>query len=205
MAVTAVVFDMGGVLIELGPVSEILGADTSLSPDDFWPAWLKSESVRAFESGRLEPDAFAESIIAEIGLSMTPAELLASFAAWPKGLFEGAAALAADVRQVAETALLSNTNRLHWETQVDAAETQGLFDRQYLSYAIGLVKPDAAIFQYIVEDLERPASEILFLDDNQINVDGARAVGLLAERTLGPSEARAAVMRHGLAIGDGTA
>jgi len=199
--VTAVIFDMGGVLIELGPVSEILGDSASLAVDDFWSAWLHSESVRAFESGKIEAAEFALGIIAEVGLKVEPAALLESFASWPKGLFPGAETLVADVGRVAVTGLLSNTNRLHWEGQRDAEIMRSLFDREYLSFMVGLVKPDADIFEYIVQDLDRPADEILFLDDNQINVDGARAVGLQAELTLGPAEARAAVARHGLAVG----
>jgi len=200
MAVTAVVFDMGGVLVELGPVSEILGKDSSVTVDDFWPAWLESESVRAFESGQMSATEFADAIIPEINLSMTSAELLESFAAWPKGLFPGAERLVAEVGRVAATGLLSNTNRLHWETQIDASVMQALFDREYTSFTIGLVKPDAAVFEYVAQDLDRSPAEILFLDDNQINVDGARATGMLAERVVGPAEARAAILQHGLVL-----
>ncbi len=39
---------------------------------------------------------------------------------------------------------------------------------------------------------------ILFLDDNQINVDGARAAGWSAEVAKGPAEAAAALERYGL-------
>jgi len=200
MTVTAVVFDMGGVLIELGPVSEILGRDSSLAVEDFWPAWLKSDSVRAFESGQIEADEFADTIIAEIGLTMTSAELLASFSVWPKGLYAGAEALVAEVRRVADTGLLSNTNRLHWETQIDADVVAGMFDHEYTSFTIGLVKPDAGVFEFVAQDLDRAAAEILFLDDNQINVDGARATGMAAEKVVGPAEARTAILDHGLVL-----
>ena len=39
---------------------------------------------------------------------------------------------------------------------------------------------------------------ILFLDDNQINVDGARAVGLRAELVRGVDQARRALRTAGL-------
>jgi len=43
----------------------------------------------------------------------------------------------------------------------------------------------------VILDLGCPAEQILFLDDNQINVDGARAAGLLAERAVGVTQAQA--------------
>ena len=189
---------MGGVLVELGPIQEILGADSETSVEDFWAGWLASESVRAFERGRMEPEEFATAIVGEVGIDLTPDELLANFMAWPKGMYPGAEALVADVNEVADTGVLSNTNRLHWESQADSDIMRGLFTREYLSFAIGLVKPDADVFEHIVADLNRPAETILFLDDNQINVDGARACGLAAERVLGPTEARAAIASHGV-------
>lgn len=194
---------MGGVLVELGPIQEILGEGTDTSIEDFWSEWLASESVRAFERGQMQPAEFAAAIVAEVGIDLTPEELLANFAKWPKGMYPGAEALVADVNQVADTGVLSNTNRMHWETQTDNEVMRGLFAREYLSFAIGLVKPDADVFEYIVADLDRPAAAILFLDDNQINVDAARASGLASERVLGPAEARSAIAAHGLALPTG--
>ncbi len=50
----------------------------------------------------------------------------------------------------------------------------------------------------MVEDLGVEAGRVLFLDDNQINVDGALAAGLQAEVTKGPIEAGAVLARYGL-------
>jgi FMN phosphatase YigB (HAD superfamily) len=62
------------------------------------------------------------------------------------------------------------------------------------------VKPDREIYDYVLAELGCPASKVLFLDDNQINVDGARIAGLHAERARGTNEARAALARHGLTL-----
>ena len=50
------------------------------------------------------------------------------------------------------------------------------------SCEIGLAKPDPAYFEKAVAMIGAPAAEILFVDDQQENVDGARSVGLVAER-----------------------
>ena len=96
------------------------------------------------------------------------------------------------------TAVLSNTNELHWNTQPDHDVLQRSFDREYLSFRIGVVKPDAAIYEHAVDDLGVDAAQVLFLDDNQVNVDGARAAGLRSELARGPEQARAALVDHGV-------
>ena len=52
------------------------------------------------------------------------------------------------------------------------------------------MKPDREIFQHALDALDCAASDVLFLDDNQINVDGARKVGLDAHRAVGTEDAR---------------
>jgi HAD superfamily hydrolase (TIGR01509 family) len=43
---------------------------------------------------------------------------------------------------------------------------------------VGLRKPDARIFNLILEKLDVPAREAIFVDDFQDNITGAEAVGL---------------------------
>ncbi len=196
--IEAVVFDMGGVLIELGPLTEILGPQPSLAEDELWARWLASPTVRDFEMGRSSPEEFGCRLVDELGIPVTGAEMVARFEAWPKGLMPGAAQLVRDLADRVETAVLSNTNAMHWESQVDAAIMQGLFDRRFLSFELGLAKPDATMFRRVVDDLGVEAAAVLFLDDNQINVDGAAAIGITACRVRGVAEAREAIGRHGL-------
>ncbi|MEZ5226844.1 MAG: HAD family phosphatase [Acidimicrobiales bacterium] len=196
----AVVFDMGGVLVELGPLTEILG-DDPLPVDEFWARWLQSPTVRAFEMGQCDVATFGDRLVAELGLSFGGAELVDRFAQWPKGLFDGAVAMMDELRgreQAPIVAVLSNTNELHWREQVDSGRIPDLFDRHYLSYRLGLAKPDADIFEHVIADLNMPAERIMFLDDNQPNVDTARRLGIDAHLTRGVTEAREALIERGL-------
>lgn len=56
-----------------------------------------------------------------------------------------------------------------------------LFDPMVISGEIGFAKPDPAFFRYAVDQLGLPAGQVLFVDDVQANVDGARSIGLVAE------------------------
>ena len=56
-----------------------------------------------------------------------------------------------------------------------------IFDSCFYSCDVGWAKPSAEFFTHIVETLGVPAEEVLFVDDSQANVDGARVAGLRAE------------------------
>jgi putative hydrolase of the HAD superfamily len=58
---------------------------------------------------------------------------------------------------------------------------EDVFDRQFYSCELGLAKPDPAYFTTILEELDAKASTVLFIDDTEVNVEGARSAGLNAE------------------------
>jgi putative hydrolase of the HAD superfamily len=60
------------------------------------------------------------------------------------------------------------------------------------------VKPDREVFDRVAARLDAPHERILFLDDNLVNVEGARAAGLRSERARGVDEARAVLVRAGV-------
>ena len=87
----AIVFDLGGVLIELGGVTRMLELlDHRVTVEELWARWLSSPSVSRFETGRMDANQFALALLAEFELPLRPAQFLAEFTAWPKGLYPGA-------------------------------------------------------------------------------------------------------------------
>lgn len=190
-------FDMGGVLVELGPLPELLGAP-DLDPAEFWRRWLRSDAVRAFELGRTDLSTFAVAAVVDLGLSLDPEEFARRFVGWPRGLFPGAADLVRSVRAGVTVGIVSNTNAAHWRDQIDAEVVRSLGTHHFLSFELGLIKPDADYFDHLVDELGGEPGRILFLDDNLINVEGARSRGLIGEVVKGPGEARAVLERFEL-------
>ena len=80
--------------------------------------------------------------------------------------------------------LLSNTNTIH----IDAFKKKignikwkkfcNLFDKMYLSHEVGLRKPNAAIFEYILEEQNLEAQEVFFIDDSPEHIEGANKLGI---------------------------
>ena len=196
--VQAVLFDIGGVVVELNDMVSYLSDAGIGDPHDFHARWLHCPAVRAYESGTCDTDAFADGVVRDLGLDMSPRQFLEAFAAWPKGVFPGIKELIRETRTRAIVGCLSNTNGLHWPAFSPELEPDDMFDHQILSFEVGLMKPDAEIYEHAIERVGQPADAILFLDDNPINVDAARAAGLRSEQVYGTDQARDALSRHGI-------
>ncbi|MEM9177693.1 MAG: HAD family phosphatase [Myxococcota bacterium] len=197
-AIDVVLFDLGGVLIRLGGMGDMAMLADEPDEDEIWRRWLTCPWVRRFERGECDERDFARGMVDTWAMPATPEAFLDAFISWPKGLLPGARELVQDLQGRTRLACLSNTNRVHCERYEEQFGLITLFDEQYLSYEMGLVKPDRAAFDHTLEGLGCDAERVLFLDDNQINVDGARQAGLLAEKAVGPDAARSVLERYGL-------
>ncbi len=197
-AITHLIFDLGGVIIELrGPpiLSEWTEADQSA--DQLWEKWLLSEAPRAFESGKIDKETFATKIVEELSLSISTDEFLEYFISLPIGPFEGALEMLHSLRSRYATALFSNSNAVHWARKT-AMQVQPAFDHQFASHLIGKVKPDAEAFQHVVKALAVPPSSMLFFDDNELNVQAALKVGMHARRVIGYDQLLVALSEYGI-------
>ena len=182
----AIMFDLGGVLVELGGVTRMLELlDHRVTVEELWTRWLSSPSVRQFETGRMDADQFALSLLAEFELSISPTQFIAEFTAWPKGLYPGTIDLLQALAPQYTMACLTNTNMLHWPRICDELGLQPHFAIHFASHLIGLLKPDRAIYQHAIDQLGYAPERILFLDDNALNVESARSVGISAYRAVG--------------------
>ncbi len=195
--VGTVLFDLGGVLIDFGGIGPLGRLSGIADVDEVWRRWLTCEWVRTFERGGCSPEDFAAGVVAEWGLPLDGAAFLTEFSSWLGDALPGAPQLVAEVGQVVPVGCLSNTNAEHWQHR-DRWPFLEALDFRFLSFELGVVKPDRDLFDRVAELVTVPRGQVLFLDDNQINVDGARAAGFQAERTRGVAEARDALVAAGV-------
>ena len=197
--VQVVLFDIGGVLVELSGVATMLRwLGPGVTVDEMWRRWLSSDVVRRFESGRATPEEFSAQIIHDMSLPVSEEEFLLTFTGWLQGLYPGALDMVRSVPGSFTRATLSNTNALHWTRMMQDFELEHAFDHHFASHLTGLLKPDAEVFAHIAKTLGCPPQAIFFLDDNLLNVDAARNAGFRSVRVQGASEARAALMEAGI-------
>jgi putative hydrolase of the HAD superfamily len=80
--------------------------------------------------------------------------------------------------------LLSNTNDLHIKCVKQQLGMEkfnrfkNAFEVFYLSYEMGMSKPDAEIFEFVLQENNLTPSETLFVDDTKENTDAAAELGI---------------------------
>ena len=188
MKIEVILFDLGGVLVELTGVPTMLSW-SRLTEAEVWQRWLHSPAVRRFESGNGSAEEFAREIIDELTLNTTTDEFLTQFTAWPRGVFSGGIELLQELGRNHQVACLSNTNHLHWDRFEQETELLDHFHAAFASHQTGHLKPDASSFEHAIDALGVVAENILFMDDNQINIDAAQAAGLVAKLARGVGQA----------------
>jgi HAD superfamily hydrolase (TIGR01509 family) len=195
--VEAVLFDLGGVLVELqGGFEFVLGE--SLTEEDAWEAWISSEWVRRFETGSCSPEEFAAGLVDSLSLPISPEEFLRRFESWPASFHPQAAALLDSLAGVVRLGCFSNTNVVHWERHLSRWPKMDLFEWKFLSFQLKAAKPDERAFAKVSELMGLPPAKVLFIDDVGRNVEGARRAGFLAFQAKGAAEARALLVEAGL-------
>jgi putative hydrolase of the HAD superfamily len=199
MAIDAIVFDLGGVMIDYVGVEDL----AEWLPPSHTPAAIRTRLSRcaqtqAFGVGRLDRDEFAQRFVADWGLDLTPADFLCRFRRSVRGWLPGAEDLLAELRPRYTLAALSNTNALHWERVIDDLGAGSRFDLVIPSHEVGLSKPDSRIFDLTLARLNLIPENVAFFDDSAVNVEAARAVGLQAWQVEGVDEARCRLVEAGL-------
>lgn len=193
-----VLFDLGGVLVELGGIHHWKELTSQMDDDEIWRNWLSCPVVRAYETGKCSTGDFASGMVERHDLDVSAEEFIEAFAGWPKGLYPESNDVVLDVVDHVQVGCFSNTNELHWAGQNEWNHIQSLFDLHFLSFEMGHAKPDKAAFEHVTESLGCDPAAIFFVDDNIINVEGARECGLNAHVTKGPVDARNILSEHGL-------
>ncbi len=189
-------FDLGGVLLELNDPVEIFGLQGNVT--DFKERWLRSPSVRTFESGTIDTEQFARRIVVEAGLPYDWHEFIERFDAWPGRLYDDTITLLQMIPARYSRAILSNINALHWGREEIAGMLSPHVDRTFLSFETGFVKPDREAFELVTRTYDCRPDEILFFDDTPSSVSAAMDIGMEAVHAVGIDAVAETLVRRGI-------
>ncbi len=182
MRIKAIVWDLGGVIVRTEDYSarERLATRYGMSISDLEEIAFGGQSGNQGQRGEIDVDRHWENV-AQL-LSLSKSEVKPFIDAFFSGdrVDEELIDYIRDLRANYKTALLSNafSNVRYFVEEV--WKFADAFDHMIISSEVGIVKPDAKIYQLALERLEVLPGEAVFIDDFQHNIEGARAVGLQA-------------------------
>jgi putative hydrolase of the HAD superfamily len=89
------------------------------------------------------------------------------------------------------TALVSNTNEIHYKISLKKFDVLSVLHKHYLSHKMRVMKPAQGFYDAIINDQKIDPSEMLFIDDIAENVNAAKNAGMLAIRFEGAEKLNA--------------
>jgi len=197
----SVLLDLGGVFVDWDPrhlYRKIFVADEQ-AMEDFLahvcsPAWHEAQ-----DRGKDTAQACSE-------LAAAHPEHAVPIAAWAERYDEmDGSLIEASVQALAELKTLgvpcyalSNMERHGWERRLGRYEFLSWFDGAVISAFEGVAKPDKEIFQLALHRFGLDAHETLFVDDREVNVDAAAALGFQTALFPPEGDLRAVLAAHGL-------
>ncbi|MBX3721108.1 MAG: HAD-IA family hydrolase [Turneriella sp.] len=196
-ATRLLLFDLGGVVIEVDTAGIRALDGHGRSDVELWEIWLTTPVVQQYESGKIGNADFARGVLSAFKSDMEPDVFLRSFTAWTLGFYPGVKELLHELRKKYKLAFLSNSNPLHYPRFQAEWGLNDYFDYHFVSHEMGCVKPQAEIFEDVLKALPYSPQEILFFDDNRLNTEAALRAGIPAYITRGPDELRHALMTAG--------
>jgi len=147
------------------------------------PKYMSQEQAVAYKAtivgdadvGRISQDEMFAKLSALTGAS--PQQLEEDF--WSFVRIDGEVTkLIESLRPKFRTAMLTNAVVPFFRQITGKYDLERLFDTLLVSSEEGLAKPDPAFYTLLIKRMAVQAHDCLFIDDNQVNLDGARAAGM---------------------------
>jgi HAD superfamily hydrolase (TIGR01509 family) len=205
MAPEFLYFDLGKVLVDfdLDAMRRQVAALAGIAEHRVSEVLFESELQRRYEAGQISSREFYESFCAQTG-TRPDYDQLARAASDYFCLNASMVPVVTELRAAGyRMGILSNTCPIHWEHIArEFPILTETFAVHALSYRIGAMKPDAAIFHAAARMAGVPPESILFVDDVPAHVAGAQAVGFDAVRYTSTPAFQGELLRRGIRLGD---
>lgn len=184
----ALIFDMGGVLVDLDiedckrAFKEDLGF---YRIDEIIDPCHQKGIYGDLEEGVISPEEFRKAVLAESRPGACPEDVDKAMWHILTGIEPYKVEMLKKLAQSYDLYMLSNNNaiclprsrRIFAEAGIPLED---IFRKCYFSFEMRALKPSEAFYKAVMEDIGTEPENMLFIDDSQKNVDGAVAAGLPA-------------------------
>jgi 2-haloacid dehalogenase len=192
-AVRAVVFDLGGVLIDWDP--RYLYRKLFDGQEAEMEAFLSEVTTKEWNHRQDAGRPWAEAVAELCADHPEKRELIEAYASrWEEmlgGPITGTVEVLAELR-AADVPLyaLSNWSAETFPRAREIYDFLGWFDGTVISGDVGVTKPDSRIYEHLLATFALEPGDVFFTDDLEANVEAAQALGIEAAVFRGPEPLR---------------
>lgn len=181
-SIKVVLFDLGRVLVDFDHrrAAERISSFCPKTAVEIYNLFFESHATTAFEAGKISPEDFYQQVKQMLDLKLSYDSFIPIwndiFFLSPKN--RSVFKLVNTLRSKYKTALLSNINTLHYEYLKKNFPVFGVFDEIFLSFQLGLIKPDQEIYHKVIRKLNVSPQEVFYTDDRADLVESAKKLGI---------------------------
>jgi len=183
--ISTLIFDFGGVLIDLDMNQSILnfkklGVE---NVENYLSNFGQSGFFMQLEKGKISAEEFRSEIRKMTTNTITDKEIDDAWNAFLVRIPSEKLDIVYQLRKKFRVIMLSNTNAIHFpyaEQTFFSYKNRGIdeyFDKCYRSYDMKMAKPDAEIFEAILNQEQVAPNQCLLLDDGPKNIEQAQKLG----------------------------
>ena len=184
-----IIFDYGGVIVDLDfnrPHVELEKYGV-VNSHEIFSQLRQRELFDELDKGKVSESDFRNAIREQTGIPLTDEQIDLAWNSMLLGVREEKIKTLTSLISSYKTFLLSNTNFIHLKAitkhllrTYGRVNLDSLFDKVYYSCSLGMRKPEAAIYQKVIDDNSLKPSQTLYIDDTPQHVEGAAGAGLIA-------------------------
>ncbi len=174
-----VFFDFGGVVSEFVPERRLtmLAAVSGLPKAEVHRRIWGCGLAEACDAGRYSAEEMHDRVCTALGIRLPRAELR-RLMCLPFRIDLSVIAIARALRKRVRVGLLTNNAPLLWEALPELfPEVSETFEPILFSFQLGHMKPEPVVFRMVAERVGLRNGELLLIDDDEVNVQGAKAAG----------------------------
>ncbi|MCB2170756.1 MAG: HAD family phosphatase [Deltaproteobacteria bacterium] len=179
----AILFDLGNVLIDIDfyRCARIWSDHAGIPAETLAARFRIDDAYRALECGKIEASTYYDALRRQLGITL-PDDIMRE--GWNAIIGDEKPGIRDCLRQLTNRYrlyVLTNTNPDHeiiWARK--HRELLSHFKSIFISSRMGCRKPDAQVYLKVSQSIGVPCSRILFFDDAEENIEGARRAGMQA-------------------------
>lgn len=184
-----IIFDYGNVIfkIDFNRAQQSFAKLGIKHVENFFSHQAHNPIFDQFEEGLISPSEFRDGIRKASGIqTLTDEQIDHAWNSLLIGVVEPNHELLLKAKEQYRTFLLSNNNEIHYNWIMDYLKKEyqlesnaGFFEKDYYSHLMKMRKPNAEIFQFVLDRHHLVPAETLFIDDSLQHLKTADQLGLI--------------------------